>query len=102
MPMIQTNRTASRTSVTAITMPTNAAASNRPPSSADVSTRGSCMPSTTKMMPLRTNSSVFHTLADCMRWRAVDAVRFWGSSESSMPAMTTAMTPPRCSCSQAR
>ena len=60
------------------------------------------MPKMTKMTPFSTKPMVSHTLFDCSFWRAVCALCRCGSSDMAMPAATTAMTPPICSCSAAR
>ena len=55
------------------------------------------MPSTTKMIPFKTNSKVVHTLWACSLVRAVAAVWRWGRRDNMSPAATTAMTAPMCS-----
>ena len=90
-------RTPSNTRVSATTTPSSVAGSPKLPSAAGSRRRGSCMPSTTKMIPFSTNSKVVHTLWACSLVRAVAAVWRWGSRDSISPEATTAMTAPMCS-----
>lgn len=90
-------RTASSTRVSTTTTPSSVAGSPRLPSAAGSISRGSCMPSTTKMIPFSTNSKVVHTLWACSLVRAVAAVWRWGRRDNMSPAATTAMTAPMCS-----